>query len=80
MNINKAQGQTIPYIIIDLPQYIIIYLPQYIIIYLPQDALSHGQLYVALSHGTSVSTTKVLIKYVTLVYGVMNSSTKNVML
>ncbi|XP_075499060.1 uncharacterized protein LOC142537425 [Primulina tabacum] len=42
MTINKAQGQTIPY--------------------LPQPVFSHGQLYVALSRGPSMSATKVLIK------------------
>lgn len=46
MTINKAQGQTIPIVGI----------------YLPQPVFSHGQLYVALSRGTSMSTTKVLIK------------------
>ncbi|KAL7137613.1 hypothetical protein ABFS83_10G105100 [Erythranthe nasuta] len=46
MTINKAQGQTIPNIGV----------------YLPQPVFSHGQLYVALSRGTSSSTTKVLIK------------------
>jgi len=46
MTINKAQGQTIPYVGV----------------YLPQPVFSHGQLYVALSRGTSMSTTKVLIK------------------
>lgn len=46
MTINKAQGQTIPIVGV----------------YLPQPVFSHGQLYVALSRGTSMSTTKVLIK------------------
>ncbi|KAK4394705.1 ATP-dependent DNA helicase RRM3 [Sesamum angolense] len=46
MTINKAQGQTIPNVEV----------------YLPQSVFSHGQLYVALSRGTSMSTTKVLIK------------------
>ncbi|XP_012841137.1 PREDICTED: uncharacterized protein LOC105961450 [Erythranthe guttata] len=46
MTINKAQGQTIPNIGV----------------YLPQPVFSPGQLYVALSRGTSSSTTKVLIK------------------
>ncbi|KAL7106090.1 hypothetical protein ACP275_07G089500 [Erythranthe tilingii] len=46
MTINKAQGQTIPNIGV----------------YLPQSVFSHGQLYVALSRGTSSATTKVLIK------------------
>ncbi|KAJ0985328.1 hypothetical protein J5N97_003684 [Dioscorea zingiberensis] len=46
MTINKAQGQTIPYVGI----------------YLPENVFSHGQLYVALSRGISKSTTKVLIK------------------
>ena len=46
MIINKAQGHTIPFVMV----------------YLPQNIFSHGQLYVALSCGTSFSTTKVLIK------------------
>ena len=46
MTINKAQGQTIPYVGV----------------YLPQHVFSHGQLYVALSRGISMSTTKVLVK------------------
>lgn len=46
MTINKAQGQTIPNVGV----------------YLPFSVFSHGQLYVALSQGTSMSTTKVLIK------------------
>ncbi|KAG5560902.1 hypothetical protein RHGRI_004059 [Rhododendron griersonianum] len=46
MTINKAQGQTIPYVGL----------------YLPQNVFSHGQLYVALSRGTSMATTKVLLK------------------
>ncbi|KAG8370134.1 hypothetical protein BUALT_Bualt14G0085800 [Buddleja alternifolia] len=46
MTINKSQGQTIPYVGV----------------YLPKPVFSHGQLYVALSRGTSMSTTKVLIK------------------
>ncbi|XP_059638985.1 uncharacterized protein LOC132281285 [Cornus florida] len=46
MTINKAQGQTIPYVGV----------------YLPEHVFSHGQLYVALSRGTSMSTTKVLVK------------------
>lgn len=45
MTINKAQGQTIPNVGV----------------YLPRPVFSHGQLYVALSRGTSMSTTKVLI-------------------
>ncbi|KAG5563862.1 hypothetical protein RHGRI_000157 [Rhododendron griersonianum] len=45
MTINKAQGQTIPNVGV----------------YLPQPVFSHGQLYVALSRGISMSTTKVLI-------------------
>ena len=46
MTINKAQGQTI----------------SNVGIYLPQPVFSHGQLYVALSRGISMSTTKILIK------------------
>ncbi|XP_020266115.1 ATP-dependent DNA helicase PIF1-like [Asparagus officinalis] len=45
MTINKSQGQTIPHVGI----------------YLPQHVFSHGQLYVALSRGTSMTTIKVLI-------------------
>ncbi|XP_075096269.1 uncharacterized protein LOC142174382 [Nicotiana tabacum] len=45
MTINKAQGQTIPNVGL----------------YLPQHVFSHGQLYVALSRGISMSTTKVLV-------------------
>ncbi|XP_042504703.1 ATP-dependent DNA helicase PIF6-like [Macadamia integrifolia] len=46
MTINKAQGQTIPHVGV----------------YLPESVFSHGQLYVALSRGISMSTTKVLVK------------------
>ncbi|XP_012857053.1 PREDICTED: ATP-dependent DNA helicase PIF1-like [Erythranthe guttata] len=46
MTINKAQGQTI----------------SNVGVYFPQSGFSHGQLYVALSRGISISTTKVLIK------------------
>ncbi|XP_073154079.1 uncharacterized protein [Henckelia pumila] len=46
MTINKAQGQTIPIVGV----------------YLPHPVFSHGQLYVALSRGTSRETTKVLIR------------------
>lgn len=46
MTINKAQGQTIPHVGI----------------YLHEPVFSHGQLYVALSRGTSRKTTKVLVK------------------
>ena len=46
MTINKAQRQTIPFVGVSLPQ----------------NVFSHGQLYVALLHGTSFSTTKVFIK------------------
>ncbi|KAI3470148.1 hypothetical protein Pfo_026811 [Paulownia fortunei] len=46
ITINKAQGQTIPNVGV----------------YLPHSVFSHGQLHVALSRGTSISTTKVLIK------------------
>ncbi|KAK9273825.1 hypothetical protein L1049_018636 [Liquidambar formosana] len=46
MTINKAQGQTIPNVGV----------------YLPEHVFSHGQLYVALSRGISMSTTKVLVK------------------
>ncbi|XP_020258959.1 ATP-dependent DNA helicase PIF1-like [Asparagus officinalis] len=45
MTINKSQGQTIPNVGI----------------YLPEPVFSHGQLYVALSRGTSMMTTKILI-------------------
>ncbi|XP_015167741.1 ATP-dependent DNA helicase RRM3-like [Solanum tuberosum] len=45
MTINKAQGQTIPNVGL----------------YLPQHVFSHGQLYVALSRGISMATTKVLV-------------------
>ena len=61
MTINKAQGQTIPHVGV----------------YLPQSVFSHGQLYVALSRGTSMSTTKVLIKP-SLVGKQGDSSTQNV--
>ena len=46
MTINKAQGQTIPNVGV----------------YLPESVFSHGQLYVALSRGTSRENTKVLVK------------------
>ncbi|KAM1515861.1 hypothetical protein ACFXTH_014887 [Malus domestica] len=46
LTINKSQGQTIPHVGI----------------YLPDHVFSHGQLYMALSRGVSVSTTKVLVK------------------
>ena len=45
MTINKAQGQTI----------------HNVGLYLPLHVLSHGQLYVALSRGISMSTTKALV-------------------
>ncbi|KAM0012161.1 putative DNA helicase [Helianthus debilis subsp. tardiflorus] len=45
MTINKAQGQTIPYVGV----------------YLPDSVFSHGQLYVALSRGVSRENTKVLV-------------------
>ncbi|KAG5596918.1 hypothetical protein H5410_038150 [Solanum commersonii] len=45
MTINKAQGQTIPNVGL----------------YLPQHVFLHGQLYVALSRGISMATTKVLV-------------------
>ncbi|XP_024984020.1 uncharacterized protein LOC112519933 [Cynara cardunculus var. scolymus] len=45
--INKAQGQTIPNVGV----------------YLPESVFSHGQLYVALSRGTSRENTKVLVKF-----------------
>ncbi|XP_024993067.1 ATP-dependent DNA helicase PIF1-like [Cynara cardunculus var. scolymus] len=46
MTINKAQGQTIPNVGV----------------YLSESVFSHGQLYVALSRGTSRENTKVLVK------------------
>ena len=46
MTINKAQGQTIPNVGV----------------YLPESVFSNGQLYVALSRGTSRENTKVLVK------------------
>jgi ATP-dependent DNA helicase PIF1 len=46
MTINKAQGQTIPHVGV----------------YLPESVFLHGQLYVALSRGTSRANTKVLVK------------------
>ena len=46
MTINKAQGQTITNVGV----------------YLPEPVFSHGQLYVALSRGISMSSIKVLIK------------------
>ena len=46
MTINKAQRQTIPNVGV----------------YLPQDVFSHGQLYVALSRGVPMATTKVPVK------------------
>ncbi|KAJ9547061.1 hypothetical protein OSB04_019604 [Centaurea solstitialis] len=45
MTINKAQGQTIPNVGV----------------YLPESVFSHGQIYVALSRGTSRENTKVLV-------------------
>lgn len=63
MTVNKEQGQTV----------------SYVGVYLPQPVFSQGQLYVALSRRTSVATTKVLIKNVTLICSSMNkSSTKNI--
>ena len=46
MIVNKAQGQTIPHVGV----------------YLLNHIFSHGELYVALSRGISMATTKVLIK------------------
>ncbi|XP_021748546.1 ATP-dependent DNA helicase PIF1-like [Chenopodium quinoa] len=45
LTINKSQGQTIPHVGI----------------YLPKHVFSHGQLYVALSRGTSQRMTKILV-------------------
>ncbi|KAG8386163.1 hypothetical protein BUALT_Bualt03G0120500 [Buddleja alternifolia] len=61
MTINKAQGQTIPFVGV----------------YLPQPVFSHGQLYVALSRGTAMSNTKVLIKLNSIRY-IGETRTKNV--
>ena len=60
MTTNKAEGQTIPYVGV----------------YLPQSVFSHGQLYVALSHGILVVTMKVLIKYVTPICSTINKPSK----
>ena len=46
MIVNKAQGQTIPHVGV----------------YLPNHVFSHGRLYIALSRGISMATTKILVK------------------
>ena len=61
LTINKSQDQTIPNVGI----------------YLPDHVFSHGQLYVALSRGTSEASTKVLVKKASLV-GEEGVFTKNV--
>ena len=50
MTINKAQGQTL----------------DFVGIYLPEPVFSHGQLYVALSRATSSKNIKILIKHNTV--------------
>ncbi|KAM5554594.1 hypothetical protein ABKV19_022807 [Rosa sericea] len=61
LTINKAQGQTIPNVGV----------------YLPNHVFSHGQLYVALSRGVSIQTTKVLIKN-SAIEGEPGAHTRNV--
>ncbi|XP_026459923.1 uncharacterized protein LOC113360652 [Papaver somniferum] len=61
LTINNAQGQTIPHVGI----------------YLPEPVFSHEQLYVALSRGVSIITTKVLVKNGVLL-DVSGTCTKNV--
>ena len=46
MTVNKIQGQTIPHVRV----------------YLPNHVFSHEQLYVTLSKGISMATTKILVK------------------
>ena len=46
MTLNKLQGQTIPHVGV----------------YLPNHVFSHEQLYVTLSRGISIGTTKILVK------------------
>ena len=63
MTIDKAHGQTIPYVGV----------------YLPHHVFLHGQLYVVVSRETSVATKKVLIKDVTPMCSTINKySTKNI--
>ncbi|KAK8921613.1 hypothetical protein KSP39_PZI020468 [Platanthera zijinensis] len=61
LTINKSQGQTI----------------QHVGLYLPSPVFTHGQLYVALSRGTTAANTKVLIKN-NLLPGYPGAYTKNI--